>query len=149
MSPLGQPPRTSVFFKMNFRGAFPTAFLACTPQVISQLAVMAVMSSAARTTLLFSYITLWSTAYGGKLRLHDMCVRQRLTSHLYIYRLWQALHLNQAKSIAGTITIFNQPPSRDARLDDPIQMNYLNMPTITNEEMMSTLDGEPLCYIYA
>jgi tyrosinase len=77
-----------------------------------------------------------------------MYVRQRLTSYLYIYRLWQALHLNQAKSIAGTITIFNQPPSRDARLDDPIQMNYLNMPTITNEEMMSTLDGEPLCYIY-
>ncbi|CAN9439131.1 unnamed protein product [Alternaria alternata] len=66
-----------------------------------------------------------------------------------VWWLWQALHLNQAKSIAGTITIFNQPPSRDARLDDPIQMNYLNMPIITNEEMMSTLDGEPLCYIYA
>jgi tyrosinase len=65
-----------------------------------------------------------------------------------VWWLWQALHLNQAKSIAGTITIFNQPPSRDARLDDPIQMNYLNLETITNGDMMSTLDGEPLCYIY-
>ncbi|KAI4626617.1 hypothetical protein J4E83_003769 [Alternaria metachromatica] len=65
-----------------------------------------------------------------------------------VWWLWQALHLDQAKSVAGTITIFNQPPSRDARLDDPIEMNYLNLDPTTIEDMMSTLDGEPLCYIY-
>ncbi|KAI4948928.1 hypothetical protein J4E91_005390 [Alternaria rosae] len=61
-----------------------------------------------------------------------------------VWWIWQALHLDQAKSVAGTITIFNQPPSRDARLDDPIQMNYLNLEPTTIEDMMSTLDGEPL-----
>jgi len=65
-----------------------------------------------------------------------------------VWWLWQALHLNQAGTIAGTITIFNNPPSRDARLDDAIIMNYLNLDTVTIKDMMSTLDGEPLCYIY-
>jgi tyrosinase len=65
-----------------------------------------------------------------------------------VWWMWQALHLNQAKSIAGTITIFNKPPSRDATLEDPIHFNYLNLPDVSNADVMSTLSGEPLCYIY-
>ncbi|KAJ4364847.1 hypothetical protein N0V95_000596 [Ascochyta clinopodiicola] len=65
-----------------------------------------------------------------------------------VWWMWQALHLNQAKTISGTITIFNKPPSRDATLEDLIRFNYLNLPDVSNVDVMSTLSGEPLCYIY-
>lgn len=65
-----------------------------------------------------------------------------------VWWLWQALHLKQAKTVAGTITLFNNPPSRDTRLDDIIQMNYLNLEPLEIKDVMSTLDDSPLCYIY-
>jgi tyrosinase len=65
-----------------------------------------------------------------------------------VWWLWQALHLNQAATVAGTITIFNNPPSRDTTLEDDVWMNYLNLDTVKIGDLMSTLDGAPLCYIY-
>ncbi|KAH7083569.1 hypothetical protein FB567DRAFT_87419 [Paraphoma chrysanthemicola] len=65
-----------------------------------------------------------------------------------VWWIWQALHLDQAKTVAGTITLFNNPPSRNATLKDVIQMNYLDLPNAKIEEVLSTLGGEPLCYIY-
>jgi tyrosinase len=65
-----------------------------------------------------------------------------------VWWIWQALHLNQAKSVAGTHTIFNNPPSANTTLQDLIEMNYLNLPPVQIGDVMSTLDGEPLCYIY-
>jgi tyrosinase len=65
-----------------------------------------------------------------------------------VWWIWQALHLNQAKTVAGTHTIFNNPPSPNTTLQDLIEMNYLNLPTVQIGDVLSTLDGEPLCYIY-
>jgi tyrosinase len=65
-----------------------------------------------------------------------------------VYWLWQALHLNQAGTIAGTITLNNKPAGRATSLDDVIQTNFLNMETRKIGDLLSTIDGDPFCYIY-
>lgn len=64
-----------------------------------------------------------------------------------VYWIWQALHPAQAKTIAGTITLFNDPPSRDTSLDDVIDLG-VNAPSYKIGNLLNTLGGEPLCYIY-
>ncbi|TDZ16208.1 Tyrosinase-like protein orsC [Colletotrichum orbiculare MAFF 240422] len=65
-----------------------------------------------------------------------------------IFWLWQALHLDQAKTISGTITFANSPPSRNATLDDIIELPYLSVEPATLGSLLDTLDG-PYCYVYA
>ncbi|EPS42846.1 hypothetical protein H072_3151 [Dactylellina haptotyla CBS 200.50] len=50
------------------------------------------------------------------------------------------------KALGGTITILNTPPSRNATLDDPLDIG-INAPIIKIRDALSTLDG-PFCYIY-
>ncbi|KAF3930659.1 Tyrosinase [Dactylella cylindrospora] len=50
------------------------------------------------------------------------------------------------KAVGGTITILNTPPSRNATLDDPLDLG-INAPVITIGDALSTIDG-PFCYIY-
>ncbi|KAF3917085.1 Tyrosinase [Dactylellina cionopaga] len=50
------------------------------------------------------------------------------------------------KALGGTITILNTPPSRNATLDDPLDLG-INAPIIHIKDALSTLDG-PFCYIY-
>lgn len=64
-----------------------------------------------------------------------------------VWWIWQALHLNQYSSVAGTVVPFQNTGAKTT-LKDLIQMNWLNVDDVTLEEVMSTLDGEPLCYIY-
>lgn len=64
-----------------------------------------------------------------------------------VWWIWQALHLNQANTIAGNVAAF-QPNSPKATLKDIVQMNWLNIDPKTIEELLDTLDGEPFCYIY-
>ncbi|KAH8892710.1 Di-copper centre-containing protein [Thozetella sp. PMI_491] len=64
-----------------------------------------------------------------------------------LYWVWQALHLDIAKNIAGTITILNTPPSRDALLTDVINLG-VNAPETTIGDSLSTLGGTPFCYYY-
>ncbi|GKT93291.1 FAD binding domain-containing protein [Colletotrichum tofieldiae] len=64
-----------------------------------------------------------------------------------VYWLWQALHLGEAFNIAGTITILNNPPSRDARLDD-IVIQEPNAPNRPISDLLNTIAGTPFCYIY-
>ncbi|KAF4778605.1 hypothetical protein HER10_EVM0007635 [Colletotrichum scovillei] len=64
-----------------------------------------------------------------------------------VYWLWQALHLGEAFNIAGTITILNTPPSRDARLDDLV-IQEPNAPNRPISDLLNTLGGNPFCYIY-
>ncbi|KAJ0122034.1 fad binding domain-containing protein [Diaporthe amygdali] len=64
-----------------------------------------------------------------------------------VYWIWQALHLDQAATIAGTITILNTPPSRDASTADIINVG-VNAPDVTIEDVLDTLGESPLCYIY-
>ncbi|KAK7988022.1 hypothetical protein PG989_008337 [Apiospora arundinis] len=65
-----------------------------------------------------------------------------------VWWMWQALHLPQAFTIAGTITILNRPPSRNTTLEDPIYMGQSNAPVRPISELLNTLGGEPFCYIY-
>ncbi|KAK3321240.1 hypothetical protein B0T19DRAFT_487614 [Cercophora scortea] len=55
----------------------------------------------------------------------------------------------RTNAIGGTITIFNNPPSRDGTLEDPIDLALLG-DTIPTSQAMSTLGltGGPYCYIY-
>ncbi|KAJ8116538.1 hypothetical protein OPT61_g2067 [Boeremia exigua] len=65
-----------------------------------------------------------------------------------VYWMWQALHKSEAQKIAGTITLFNLPPSRDTSLDDLIETNYLNVDPTPIKDLTDTLGKKPLCYIY-
>ncbi|KAF2743180.1 Di-copper centre-containing protein [Sporormia fimetaria CBS 119925] len=65
-----------------------------------------------------------------------------------VWWIWQALHLDQAKTIAGTITIDNNPPSRNASLDDIIHTDSLNLDDRKIGDLLGTLDGTPFCYTY-
>ncbi|KAK1566059.1 uncharacterized protein LY79DRAFT_529483 [Colletotrichum navitas] len=64
-----------------------------------------------------------------------------------LYWIWQALHLGEAFTIAGTITSRNDPPSRDARLDD-IVIQEPHEPNRPISDLLSTIGGSPFCYIY-
>ncbi|KKY30786.1 putative fad binding domain-containing protein [Diaporthe ampelina] len=64
-----------------------------------------------------------------------------------VYWIWQALHLDQAETIAGTITILNQPPSRDTSKADIIDVG-VNAPSVIIDDVLNTLGQSPLCYIY-
>jgi tyrosinase len=65
------------------------------------------------------------------------------------YWTWQNLDLaNRQYALAGTITVNNVPPSRDAVLQDPIDLGYVGVPVETIESTANTLGG-PFCYVYA
>ncbi|KAM5510245.1 hypothetical protein FOXYSP1_10345 [Fusarium oxysporum f. sp. phaseoli] len=59
-----------------------------------------------------------------------------------VYWIWQALHPKQARDIAGTITIGNRPPSRDALKSDPLNMG-VNAAEITIDDALDTMSGSP------
>jgi tyrosinase len=63
-----------------------------------------------------------------------------------VYWIWQALHLYQARTVAGSRTLAGTGPQTTA--EDLIQTNYLNMPDVRIKDVLGTLDGSPLCYIY-
>ena len=64
-----------------------------------------------------------------------------------IYWIWQILHPLEANKIAGTLTLQNKPPSRDATIDDLLDLG-VNAKTLKIRDMLNTLGGTPLCYIY-
>ncbi|KAB5578897.1 hypothetical protein GE09DRAFT_563609 [Coniochaeta sp. 2T2.1] len=64
------------------------------------------------------------------------------------YWLWQTLHQSASKTIAGTRTLLNQPPSPDGTLDDYIDLGYAASPPRKIRDLLSTVDG-PLCYVYS
>jgi tyrosinase len=62
--------------------------------------------------------------------------------------IWQNQDLaNRQNAIAGTITLNNDPPSRNGTLEDMLNLGYANTNSITIGDGMSTLAG-PYCYIY-
>jgi tyrosinase len=61
----------------------------------------------------------------------------------------QALDLkNRPNTIAGPMTFLNNPPSRNATLDDVLSVGYVGKPNITIKDAQSTIAG-PFCYVYA
>lgn len=65
-----------------------------------------------------------------------------------MYWLWQALHPDESKKIFGTITFGNRPPSRNATLEDLIELPFLGVESEMIGSLLDTLDG-PYCYVYA
>ncbi|RPA83917.1 Di-copper centre-containing protein [Ascobolus immersus RN42] len=66
-----------------------------------------------------------------------------------IWWLWQLLDPSGARfnQVAGTLTMLNNPPSRNGTLEDIIEMGAVSDVTYKMKELISTTDG-PLCYIY-
>ncbi|KAF1355335.1 hypothetical protein BDV97DRAFT_395703 [Delphinella strobiligena] len=62
--------------------------------------------------------------------------------------IWQNQDLeNRRNAVSGTITMDNEPPSRNTTLEDVLYLGPLGVPNITIGDALSTLDG-PFCYIY-
>ncbi|KAK8037835.1 Di-copper centre-containing protein [Apiospora marii] len=64
-----------------------------------------------------------------------------------VWWMWQALHPTLATTIDSTITMNNDPPSRNATIDDRLETMGL-APAVALKDVFSTLGGGPLCYIY-
>jgi tyrosinase len=64
-----------------------------------------------------------------------------------LYWMHQVLHPKEARGIAGTLTLQNNPPSRNATLDDVLEMGVLGK-SYYIKDMLSTSNGNPLCYVY-
>ncbi|KAF3052247.1 hypothetical protein E8E11_011198 [Didymella keratinophila] len=66
-----------------------------------------------------------------------------------VWWIWQNLDVERRTHvIAGTLTFLNQPPTRNATLQDELYLGHVGFPNITIDEATSTLAG-PFCYIYA
>lgn len=62
--------------------------------------------------------------------------------------IWQNQDLeNRQNAVGGTITLDNEPPSRNTTTEDVLYLGTLNVPNITIGDALSTLNG-PFCYIY-
>ncbi|GAB7359888.1 hypothetical protein MBLNU230_g7416t1 [Neophaeotheca triangularis] len=65
-----------------------------------------------------------------------------------VWWIWQNLDLEKRQNaLAGTLTLFNQPPSRNTSLDDVLELGVNDGEGIKIRDAMSTLGG-PFCYIY-
>jgi tyrosinase len=51
-------------------------------------------------------------------------------------------------AIGATITVNNQPPSRNATLEDRLGLGYVGVPDVSIKDASNTMAG-PFCYIYA
>jgi len=64
-----------------------------------------------------------------------------------VYTIWQNVGpASRLETIAGTLTIVNNPPSRNATLEDLLYTEPVG-PNIPIKDALSTIDG-PFCYIY-
>jgi tyrosinase len=64
-----------------------------------------------------------------------------------VYWIWQTLNPTEANKVAGTLTLQNKPPTRNATIDEPLVLG-VNGETLKIRDVLDTLGGSPLCYIY-
>lgn len=64
-----------------------------------------------------------------------------------VWWMWQALHPTLATTIDGTVTMNNNPPTRNATIEDMLETKGL-APAVSLKDVFDTLDGGPLCYVY-
>lgn len=76
--------------------------------------------------------------------------------HAQIDRTWWIWQLQDPEdrlkgdnALGGTITILNTPPSRDATVDDILELGANAPEGITIGDALDTLGGTPFCYVYA
>jgi tyrosinase len=66
-----------------------------------------------------------------------------------VWWMWQNLDLEtRGRSVAGTRTFLDMPPSANGTLEDEISLGYVGVENITIGDAMSTFGGK-FCYIYA
>ncbi|KAL6704696.1 hypothetical protein ACN47E_007978 [Coniothyrium glycines] len=65
-----------------------------------------------------------------------------------VYWTWQNHDLPARQyALAGTLTINNLPPSRNASLEDTLDLGFVGVPVVSIREASHTLAG-PFCYVY-
>ncbi|KAK6224838.1 tyrosinase central domain-containing protein [Colletotrichum tabaci] len=64
-----------------------------------------------------------------------------------VYWIWQMLDFANRQDIFGTLTLQNNPPSRNGTLDDIVDVSPLAEP-VKLRDLMSTVGGSPFCYVY-
>ncbi|SPO05202.1 related to monophenol monooxygenase (tyrosinase) [Cephalotrichum gorgonifer] len=64
-----------------------------------------------------------------------------------IYWIWQSLDFKNRQGVFGTNTLQNNPPSEDTTVEDFIDISPLAEP-VKIKDLMNTVGGTPLCYIY-
>ena len=65
-----------------------------------------------------------------------------------VYWIWQMLDFPNRQGVFGTNTFMNIPPSANTTVEDYIDLGVL-APRVKIKDLMNTVGGAPLCYIYA
>ncbi|KAI1366276.1 hypothetical protein F5Y08DRAFT_351744 [Xylaria arbuscula] len=65
-----------------------------------------------------------------------------------MYWIWQQLDWANRQTMFGTITMMNQPPSRNGTLDDVVDINPVLEETFTYRQLLDTVGGTPFCFVY-
>ncbi|KAK8004739.1 Di-copper centre-containing protein [Apiospora arundinis] len=65
-----------------------------------------------------------------------------------LWWIWQALHPALARTIEGTVTMNNNPPSVNATVRDELDVKGLLASKVLLQDVLDTMGGEPLCYVY-
>ncbi|KAI0810206.1 hypothetical protein GGR55DRAFT_688909 [Xylaria sp. FL0064] len=64
-----------------------------------------------------------------------------------MYWIWQELDWAKRQAMAGTITMMNQPPSRNGTLDDVLDISPVGQ-AFKYRQLLDTVGGSPFCFIY-
>ncbi|KAL2134941.1 hypothetical protein VTI74DRAFT_10348 [Chaetomium olivicolor] len=64
-----------------------------------------------------------------------------------VYWIWQMLDFKNRQDVFGTNTMLNFPPSANTTVEDLIDLSPLTAP-VKIKDLMNTIGGTPLCYIY-
>ncbi|KAI1314230.1 hypothetical protein F5Y03DRAFT_381022 [Xylaria venustula] len=64
-----------------------------------------------------------------------------------MYWIWQQLDWAKRQTMAGTITMMNQPPSRNGTLDDVIDISPVGG-SFKYRQLLDTVGGTPFCFVY-
>lgn len=64
-----------------------------------------------------------------------------------IYWIWQMLDFQNRQGVHGTNTLQNNPPSDDTTVEDLVDVGPLADP-VKIKDLMNTVGGSPLCYVY-
>jgi tyrosinase len=65
-----------------------------------------------------------------------------------LYWMWQMQDFDNRQDVFGTLTFNNQPPSANVTVDDYIDIAPLTQARAQIKDLMNTVGGTPLCYVY-
>ncbi|KAI1342730.1 hypothetical protein F5Y15DRAFT_428693 [Xylariaceae sp. FL0016] len=64
-----------------------------------------------------------------------------------MYFIWQNLDFENRQTMAGTITMMNQPKSRNGTLDDVLDIRPVGE-SYKFKQLLDTVGGDPFCFVY-